>query len=225
LVCDAGTPSVSDPGSELVQEARRLGIRVHCIPGPCAFAAALSACGITAARKDGQGSHAAQLDVHFVGFLPEKPKLLKRKLVAMSSIPAVHVAYVAPHDLVRQLRAMKEAFLGTTEIVLARELTKLYEEFWSGSIEEAIHEFTVNREPKGEFTILVQNQGGGAADAGDAQGETSSPPRYSKVLESLMRAGMSSSEAAKALVEISQLPLKKKEVYNEALAIKKRGQV
>lgn len=149
----------------------------------------------------------------------------------MSSIPAVHIAYVAPHDVVRQLRAMKDAFLGTTEIVLARELTKMYEEFWSGSIDEAIHEFTVNREPKGEFTILVQNQGGGAAaaattsDAGDAQGESCSPPRYSKVLESLMRAGMSSSEATKALVEISQLPLKKKEVYNEALAIKKRGQM
>ena len=214
LVCDAGTPTISDPGSELVHMARQLGIKVHCIPGACAFAAALSASGITKGKDDREEA----LDVHFVGFLPEKNKLLKGKLARMSEIPAIHVIYSAPHDLLKQLKAMKEVFSGErTQVVLAREITKMYEEFWRGTLSEAISEFSTNRIPKGEFTVLVENKTtqtdetkSEALDLGDAE----------RVLSALIDGGMPASEAASLLVRISQRPLKKKPVYNAAVKAK-----
>lgn len=210
LVCDAGTPTVSDPGSELVHRARTLGVRVHCVPGPCAFAAALSASGCV-----------SKMDVHFVGFLPQKAKQLKRKLLQMSEIEAVHAVYVAPHDLVQQLEAMAACGFAGKRVTLAREVTKKFEEFWRGTLEDAIAEFTEEREPRGEFTLLLENPmergpGAEATEEAEAAGGTTE-----RVLGALIEGGMHASEAAKALAEISQFPLKKKALYNTAVRLSK----
>ena len=231
LVCDAGTPTVSDPGSDLVREAREMGVKVHCIPGPCAFAAALSASGITrsASSSSFSSASASGLDIHFVGFLPEKSKAMRRKLSQMSELEAVHVMYVAPHDLVKQLKAIGETFGQNTKLVLARELTKVYEEFWKGSVSEAVEEFTVRRQPKGEFTVLVDNhhdlKSSSAADSDSKEREgdvLALDEKVEKVLRALIASGIPASEAVRVVCSISQQPLKKKDVYNAAMQLKQQ---
>lgn len=220
---------MSDPGSELVKEAREMGVRVHCIPGPCAFAAALSASGIT--RGNGAPhTCAAGLDVHFVGFLPDKSKHMKRKLLKMRDIEAVHAMYVAPHDLVKQLKCIGQIFGQATTIVLARELTKVYEEFWRGSLEEALAEFTLERQPKGEFTLLVENYnssndsdgigGQNGEEDEDHSAVVAVDGKVEKILRSLIASGTPASEAVRLVCSVSQQPLKKKNVYNAAMKLK-----
>ena len=143
LVSDAGTPLVSDPGFLLVREAIKRGIKVVSVPGPTAAIAALTSSGLPTDK------------FFFLGYPPEKSshriKLFDSLLILNRfKISTTYILYCAPHKLEQTLEDMKNVF-GDIEIVVARELTKVYEEVWRSTITNAESHF-VN--PKGEFVIL-----------------------------------------------------------------------
>jgi 16S rRNA (cytidine1402-2'-O)-methyltransferase len=142
LVSDNGMPGISDPGFTLVREARKRNIQVTVIPGPNAALTALV------------GSGLPTNTFAFLGFLPEKEgaqkTLLEKTKESAHLLPSTYIVYCAPHKLLRTFGVMKET-LGDIPIVIARELTKVHEEYWHGTISEA-EAFYV--EPKGELVIL-----------------------------------------------------------------------
>ena len=142
LVSDAGTPAISDPGYRLVVEATRVGIRVVPIPGPSALIAALSAGGLP---TDG---------FNFRGFLPTRKRERRSKLQEFRGDRYSIVVYEAPHRLKESLADIREIF-GDRRMVLARELTKLHEEFLRGRISEVIAEVS-QREIRGEVTLVIE---------------------------------------------------------------------
>ena len=145
LVTDAGTPGISDPGILLVREARAQGIRVIPIPGPAAVVTALSASGLAA---DG---------FVFDGFLPVKPGKRLNRLRALREMGTTVVLYESPHRIVAALGAIGEVF-GEVELVLARELTKQYEEIVTAT--PAVHLARLAAAaPRGEFTLVIPAHG------------------------------------------------------------------
>lgn len=142
LVSDAGTPVISDPGYRLVMEATRLGIRVVPIPGPSAVIAALSAGGLP---TDG---------FNFRGFLPARKRERRSKLQELRVDRYSIVVYETPHRLKESLDDIREIF-GDRRMVLARELTKIHEEFLRGRISEVIGEVS-RREIRGEVTLIIE---------------------------------------------------------------------
>jgi len=145
LVTDAGTPGISDPGILLVREARAQGIRVVPIPGPAAVVTALSASGLAA---DG---------FVFDGFLPVKPGKRLNRLRALREMGTTVVLYESPHRIVAALSAIGEVF-GEVELVLARELTKQYEEIVTAT--PAVHLARLAAAaPRGEFTLVIPAHG------------------------------------------------------------------
>lgn len=147
LVADAGTPGISDPGDHLISLAIRHGIPVVPVPGATAFGAALMASGLPSGH------------FHFVGFLPPKRVARRKALKALAAEPATLVFYEAPHRIGEALADMAAA-LGDRTAVLAREVTKLHEEFLRGRLEPLAAELK-RRPVKGEITVLV-----GPPDAG-----------------------------------------------------------
>ena len=141
LVTDAGTPGISDPGILLVREARAQGIPVVPIPGPSAVVTALSASGLAA---DG---------FVFDGFLPIKPGKRLNRLKALREMETTIVLYESPHRIVATVTAIGEVF-GDVELVLARELTKQYEEIVKATPAMHLARLTA-AEPRGEFTLVV----------------------------------------------------------------------
>ena len=141
LVTDAGTPGVSDPGFLLVKEARAAGARVVPVPGPSAVIAALSAAGVPADR------------FVFEGFLPAKPGRRLNRLKALRDLDMTVVLYESPHRLLRTLEAIEQVF-GDAELVVARELTKQFEEIATASAGELIRHFK-ERGVRGEFTLVI----------------------------------------------------------------------
>ena len=140
LVSDAGTPLISDPGFKLVRECLREGVAVHVVPGACAAIAALTASGLPTDR------------FLFAGFPPAKAGERRTFLGELKSIPATLVFYESPQRLAESLGAMAEIF-GARESVVAREITKLHEEFRRGALGELASATT---EPvRGEITIVV----------------------------------------------------------------------
>jgi 16S rRNA (cytidine1402-2'-O)-methyltransferase len=138
LVSDAGTPTLSDPGAELVRAARASGIRVEPVPGPSAAVAAVSVSGWAGAFT-------------FAGFPPARSNTRKAWLRELQSEPRPVVIYEAPHRVLSSLRDMLEV-LGDRRLMVFRELTKAHEESVECTINEALDRF---REPRGEFTLLV----------------------------------------------------------------------
>lgn len=142
LVSDAGTPLISDPGHRLVREAIKRHIRVVAIPGASAVLTAIVASGLPSNTFT------------FLGFAPEKEahrrKLFTRALEAAKALETTYILYCAPHKLMQTLMNMKE-ILGDVSIVVARELTKVHEEFFRGTISECESHFD---SPKGEFVVL-----------------------------------------------------------------------
>jgi 16S rRNA (cytidine1402-2'-O)-methyltransferase len=141
LVSDAGTPAISDPGFKLVREAVREGIRVVPIPGPSALAAALSAGGLPTHR------------FLFVGFPPPKAAALRKSLAQLEGQDGTLIFYLPGRKLAEFLAAVLES-LGDREVVIARELTKIHEEFVRGKA-SALAALASTREYKGEMTLLV----------------------------------------------------------------------
>jgi 16S rRNA (cytidine1402-2'-O)-methyltransferase len=190
LVTDAGTPLISDPGYRLVAGARKLGIPVSPIPGPGAFLAALSASGLPTDS------------FVFLGFLPPKKSQRRKALESWKSFPATLVFYEAPHRIVETLQDIEEV-LGTRDVVLARELTKVHEEFLSGPSAEVLEALARRPPLKGEITLLV------------AKGETAEPDEQplETAVEQLMQAGVSRMQALKTVAR--RRGISKREVYKQ----------
>lgn len=140
LVSDAGTPVISDPGGEIVKEAIKHNIKVIPIPGPCALITALIASGIDAK------------EFTFIGFLPQNKKNRKEKLEQIEKEERTAILYEAPHKLMQTLQDLKPV-VKTRIVVLAKELTKIHEEYKTGTIEQLQKEIT---DPKGEYVIIIE---------------------------------------------------------------------
>ena len=141
LVSDSGTPLISDPGFPVVREAIRNGIRIEALPGACAAVTALAASGLSA------------VSYSFFGFLPAKSAARKRKLVCVADREETLIFYESPFRLLQALNDIKE-ILGDREAVLARELTKKFEEISRGYLSELIEKFS-KKKILGEIVILV----------------------------------------------------------------------
>lgn len=140
LVSDAGTPGISDPGEEIVKEAIKNDIKIVPIPGACAFVNALIPSGMNTR------------EFSFIGFLSANKKEKKDKLEELKYETKTLIFYESPHKLSNTLEAMLE-ILGDRNIVLARELTKIHEEFIRGKISTIIEQIV---DTKGEFVIIVE---------------------------------------------------------------------
>jgi 16S rRNA (cytidine1402-2'-O)-methyltransferase len=141
LVTDAGTPGISDPGVLLVREARAHGVPVVPVPGPAALVAGLSAAGVPADR------------FVFDGFLPVKPGRRVNRLTALRELETTVVLYESPHRIVATLGAIGEVY-GQVEVVVARELTKQYEEVVTAT--PSAHLTRLAAGPvRGEFTLVI----------------------------------------------------------------------
>jgi 16S rRNA (cytidine1402-2'-O)-methyltransferase len=140
LISDAGTPGISDPGFVLVRAAREAGVQVSPIPGPSAFLTALSASGLPI-------NHFL-----YLGFLPLKKgrQTLLKKLVEEENTV---VFYESPHRILKTLQQFSEYF-PERQLVVARELTKIYEEFQNGTAGE-LYEYFSSKKPKGEFVVVM----------------------------------------------------------------------
>ncbi len=141
LVSDAGTPLVSDPGFRLVRECVKRDIKVESVPGPSAVLAALTSSGLPADK------------FFFLGYPPEKQSQRSKLFAdvrALNRFKCTYIFYCAPHKLIQTLEDLRES-LGDIEVSVGRELTKMHEEIWKGTISSAIQHFTT---PKGEFVLL-----------------------------------------------------------------------
>ena len=142
LVSDAGTPGISDPGFPLIREAINAGIGIHVIPGVSALTAALSGAGLPTHR------------FLFVGFAPPKAVATRKLLTSLKEETATIVFFLPPRRLLAFLDEIKES-MGNRQVVVAREMTKIYEEFLRGTPEE-IKSQIQGKILKGENTILIQ---------------------------------------------------------------------
>ena len=141
LVSDAGSPGISDPGERVVRTARAAGVRVEPVPGPCALVAALTASGLPTE------------EFHFLGFLPHKSGQRRRQLEALQNIAGTLALYESPYRIGKLLEELNAIFPERT-VVLARELTKKFEEFLRGTPSELLA--LAGRKPmKGEFVVLI----------------------------------------------------------------------
>lgn len=174
LVTDAGAPGVSDPGAGLVAEAARAGFDIVSVPGPSAVTAALAVSGF---RADA---------FHFLGFLPRTAKARRAALAEASLLRATLVLFEAPHRLLATLTAIEEAF-GVRRMAVCREMTKMYEEVFRGTVGEAIAYFDA---PRGEFTLVIE----GASDTVSA--EPASEERVASAMAAARGSGLSRRDAA-----------------------------
>ena len=140
LVSDAGTPAISDPGEKIVKDCIKNNIEVIPVPGACALINALTPSGIDTS------------EFIFIGFLSTNKKEKQEKLEEIKLLTQTIIFYEAPHKLKNTLELIKE-ILGDRNIVLAREITKIHEEFIRGKISEVLKNI---EEPKGEFVIIVE---------------------------------------------------------------------
>jgi len=169
LVSDAGMPVISDPGYRLVKLAIRHNISVVPVPGASAFLAALAAAGLPVDK------------FRFLGFLPAKRTARRKALDELKQGPQkTLVFYEAPHRVVEMLRDLRRS-LGERPVVVAREVTKVYEEFVRGSVSEVL-EVMKARPPKGEITVLVGWENNSHPDP--AAGEQSIADQLAEVMES-----------------------------------------
>ncbi|KAK4751392.1 hypothetical protein SAY87_004874 [Trapa incisa] len=195
LISDAGTPGISDPGTEMAKLCARENIPVIPIPGPCAVVAALSASGLNTEQFT------------FVGFLPKHSGMRRERLLISASQATTQIFYVPPHKLLQFLEEACSIFGDSRRCVIAREITKIHEEFWRGTVLEAKEAFLV-RQPRGEITVLIEGKTNCAEEApSDAQIE--------KELGRLISSGHSLSAAVKMVSEATSV--RKKTIYTLAL--------
>lgn len=174
LVSDAGMPGISDPGGHLVRRALDEGIAVEVVPGPSAALTALVLSGLPAGR------------FVFEGFLPRKGAGRRDRLAEIAAERRTVIMFEAPHRLPRTLGDLLEACDGDRRIAIGRELTKLYEETWRGTVRDAVA-WAADKEPRGEMVLVLE----GAPEAEAAQaGEIEA------VVRAALAAGASARDAA-----------------------------
>lgn len=221
LISDAGTPSISDPGAVIVQEAIHQGVTVFPIPGPVAFVSAAIASGLDLSS------------LLYLGFLPPKSGQRLEKLRSFSLTPSTMCFYVAPHSLRATLSDMASAFGLKRRVCIAREITKIHEEFFRGSLSDAVDEFS-RREPRGEMCVVVEGFDPSslsteeriasaiqAMDPGSSEGEgIEGTGGLDVLLAKLLDSGMGTREAAKEAAKLIS-GLSRKEAYAAALRLSK----
>lgn len=188
LVSEAGVPAISDPGCELVAAAVEAGFTVTAVPSASSVTTALAVSGMHADR------------FLFLGFLPNRRKARREALTAVAAEPYTLVIFEAPHRLKASLQDMAEV-LGDRKVAVCRELTKLYEEIYRGTLPEAVAHFA---RPRGEFTLVVEGAkpGNGTADLEGA----------AMKLRELKEAGLTVKEAmAQISIEFS---LSRRQIYD-----------
>lgn len=194
LISDAGTPLISDPGYVLVNEARAAGLDVVPVPGASALVTALSAAGLPTDR------------FIFEGFLPSKKLAREKHLQSLANESRTLVFYESPHRIVASIEAMLSAFGGARQVVIARELTKRFETFISGSLSEVLEAIERDDDQRrGEFVIMLAGADEAGADV-DAEAD--------RILQ-LLLAELPVKQAARLAAEITGL--KKNELYSRAL--------
>lgn len=200
LVSDAGTPAISDPGERLVRAAIDAGVSVSAVPGPAALIMALVLSGLPTAR------------FAFDGFLPRKGAERSRRLAEVAAERRTVVLYEAPHRLVRTLDDLVQACGDQRRVALARELTKVHEEMWRGTLAEAkAHVRTV--EPRGEYVLVLEGAPPPTPSDDDA---------VRQALADLLQGGMSVSRAAAEVA--TSLGLARRTVYELALTLRTAAQ-
>ncbi len=180
LVTDAGTPLLSDPGHRIVEEAIKRGISVMPVPGPSAVVAALAASGLPTS------------EFLFAGFLPSKQTARRARLSEFASARSTLVFYEAPHRIEATLRDALDA-MGDRQSVIARELTKIHEEFLRGSLSELIEEIA-RRVIRGEIVLLISPIGDDTCSASSQRAEHSS---IAEDVERLIAEGLDRKSALK----------------------------
>ena len=189
LVTDAGTPGINDPGAWLVEAAAGAGHTVAPVPGPSAPTAALSVSGLYGDA------------FVYLGFLPKRRAERLKLLASVSTEERTLVALETPHRLKAALQDIAEA-LGDRPIAVCRELTKLHEEVFRGTVSQAIEHF---QEPRGEFTLVIQGGTEEPVDEGDAEETARS------MLAELRLQGAHAKDAVSQVVEATGLP--RRQVY------------
>lgn len=196
LVSDAGTPAISDPGERLVRAALDAGASVSAVPGPAALIMALVLSGLPTAR------------FAFDGFLPRRGAERTRRLTDVAQERRTVVLYEAPHRLERTLVDLAQACGPGRQVALARELTKMHEDIWRGTLAQAV-EHSREVTPRGEYVVVLE----GAPS-------TTAPGQHDIDTELQLRlaAGLSVSHAATEVAAV--LGLGKRTVYQRALTLR-----
>jgi 16S rRNA (cytidine1402-2'-O)-methyltransferase len=196
LVTDAGMPCVSDPGYELVKACAEAGVSVVPIPGVTAVITGLAASGLRSDR------------FAFEGFLPAKENARVEYLERIKSEERTLIFYEAPHRMRETLSSMAAVFGKTRELTIARELTKRHEEFWRGTLAEAI-DYYKTKEPQGEYTLIVAGAEVSIAVLTEAQ--------LKAEMRRMLDAGESRSSISKQLAAQTDFP--KRQLYQWALEL------
>ena len=200
VITDAGMPGISDPGEDLVKLCIQNGISVEALPGPCAFATALVASGMPTGR------------FAFEGFLTVNKKNRFEHLQSIKSDTRTLIFYEAPHKLLTTLHDMLDVF-GNRKIVLARELTKKFEEYNRTTIEAALTHYK-EFPPKGEFVLIIEG-----ADANKIEKEyLDSLPSAEMLLKKYSSEGMRAKELTRKVADELKRP--RREIYDLYLKIK-----
>ncbi|HPI91786.1 MAG TPA: 16S rRNA (cytidine(1402)-2'-O)-methyltransferase [Deltaproteobacteria bacterium] len=195
LVSDAGTPAVSDPGFRVICQARGRNISIVALPGPSALITAFSASGFTSPFR-------------FIGFFPRKKETMETEIQKMCITDEVTIFYESPRRLIRTLR-MIHARIPEREVCIARELTKIHEEYMAGTIVEVLERLD-GASVKGEVTVLIKG-----AKEGDSFQATSLEGMASKLLED----GHSLKDILMLLSR--ETGIKRNEIYRMLLDVKK----
>jgi 16S rRNA (cytidine1402-2'-O)-methyltransferase len=201
LVSNAGTPLISDPGHRLAEAATRVGIPVIPIPGVSAAITALSVSGLPTDAFT------------FMGFPPRKNLKLEKFLLEMAGENRTLIFYESPVRIEALLKKMLEIF-GDRRCMLAREMTKLYEEFLHGNISSLLEKIKTHKETRGEFTLVVAGAG--------RPGPVSKEAIHKRILEAFNGSETGISEISRRLA--SELGVSRREVYEESLRLfRKKG--
>jgi 16S rRNA (cytidine1402-2'-O)-methyltransferase len=194
LVSDAGMPGISDPGYELIVAAHEEGIPLVPVPGPSVVITALAVSGLDSSQ------------FRYLGYLPARASARRRQLQEVAGSPATLVLFEAPHRLTAALKDILE-ILGDRRIAVCRELTKLHEEVFRGTVSGAIEHFTA---PRGEFTLIIE--GNQQPERPQLTGE------IEKRLKQMKRKGVGAKEAVARLA--AETGLSRKELYQAWLELK-----
>ncbi len=194
LISEAGMPGLSDPGHELIVAAIGRGIRVIPVPGASAVVTALVVSGLPTDQ------------FVYLGFLPRRHGQRQRLLNSVASEPRTIVAFEAPHRLVDILKDILQ-ILGDRRLAICRELTKVYEEVFRGSVSQAIDYFT---RPKGEFTLIIEGKKERKLEVGE---------EHERELQELYQRGVGTKEAVTQLSKATGLS--KNKLYRAWLKISK----
>ena len=209
LVSDAGTPAVSDPGRWLVREAIAAGVPVIPIPGANAAIGALVASGLPTE------------DFHFLGFLPEKAgarrthleELAAREKADRRQTPRTLIFYEAPHRILETLSDIEELWGGLLNAVVARELTKLHEEFLRGTVAEVRRELAARDRIRGEITLLVEAPTPSKSSSNAPSTQSAPETIAARVARIQSESGVDEKEALKRLAR--ELGRSKSDLYRE----------